>query len=207
MRTRDVLAAQVRDQVAEAIDVHHLARIALRLAPLDRDDALDFGPRVGRRRAADQAGRGRRKHVAPLERRAGRTAPEGRIFNPVGGQIERRRQAQNAVVGPDQDVVLGLDHDRITRAAHARIHHRHVHGAARKRGRGQRQQKCARDDVLWPHVMGNVDDLRLRCNAQDHALHLGHVRVGGAEVRGQRDDHPSIISPARLTRKRGRPYG
>src|ERR1700752_1533050 len=54
-------------------------------------------------------------------------------------------------------------------------------------GRGI-QEIGAGADVVRGDVVGQVDDLGVRVDAEDHALHAADEDVGGAEVRQQGDD-------------------
>jgi hypothetical protein len=80
-------------------------------------------------------------------------------------------------------VPLGAHHQTTARRAHARVHDGEVDGAGRERGARSLQQERARRHGLRRHLVREVHDPQLGTDGEEHALHLGHVAVGVAEIR------------------------
>jgi hypothetical protein len=120
-----------------------------------------------------------------MERR-GRSAWDGQCDRPGSGDEERWRK--HTVVRPDEESLLAFDGQRTARRSDARIHDRDVNCAGRKSPPVSRDGQAPTLDVLGRDVMGDVDHDRLGSARHDHALHLGDVAVGRAEVGEQRDD-------------------
>jgi len=98
---------------------------------------------------------------------------------------ERREQP---VVRPDEHLIARDDRQTPARGADTRIDHRDVNRRDRKAAGGSLEGQGAFQDVVGSHLVGDVHDVDVPGNREDHALHLGHVGVTRAEVGRQRDD-------------------
>jgi hypothetical protein len=80
-------------------------------------------------------------------------------------------QAQNAVIRTDKIIAIPLDQQRPARAAHAGVDDSDMNRSTRKISNGMAQGQCTGKDILRRNSMGYVDDMRLRINAGNNALH------------------------------------
>ena len=146
--------------------------------------------------AATQVGGHRREEVPAVERVRDVRPPEP----PLGqshGPAERemlQRSGEDAVIGSDEPragplaATLGFDRHRAAVAADARVDHDEVNRVRRKRAHRVGQDGGAGDDVLRRDLVRDVDERRVRRDAENHALHLRNVTVGEAEVGGESDE-------------------
>src|SRR5579863_5391589 len=77
--------------------------------------------------------------------------------------------------------------NRPPRASYARIHHHYMHRPGREVRIRLRNRERAIEHIESLHGMADVDDLRIRNNIQDDALHRSHKVVVVAEVGSQSD--------------------
>ena len=94
--------------------------------------------------------------------------------------------------GPTNQWPWAPERERGARGADPGIHHREVHRAGREPVPGPAEQIGAGPDVARGHGVGDVDQHRRRAEAQQDALDLGDVRIGGAEVGQQGDEGHAI---------------
>lgn len=192
------LTGQVGDQVAEAVHPHDAApehptgsaRLAPRRLELQPHSIRDRRPQVGRPPAAQQRGGDGGEAVAAVEGRPSPSLEVEEEIRPIDrpdlrSGLELRRE--QPVVGGHEGVSAGVDYQQASRAPHAGIHHRQVHGARRKGGCGGRQQIGRAFHVAGRHLVREVDELRPRGQPQDRPLDRADVVVGEAEVGEQRE--------------------
>src|SRR6266542_5326778 len=118
-------------------------------------------------------GRRRRENIAAVKRRTG-------SFQMVSGIREMHDmsrldilhcQAQNAVIRTNKVNTIPLDQQRPARAAHAGVDNSDMNRSTRKISNGMTQGQCTGKDILRQNSMSYVDDMRLRINAGNNALH------------------------------------
>ncbi len=125
-----------------------------------------------------------------------------------GVRSAQRHFRQQPIVGPDEEVVLGCDHDRGALRANARIDHRAMHASVRKIAVAALQPERALGDRAGSDTVRDIDDVQRRMRAEQHALHHADERVRQPEVGEQRDQaarrlHQSTGSGRQRVMRRG----
>src|SRR5688500_14046247 len=131
--------------------------------------------------------RRRAEDVAPVE-----GATHWRQPVSIGPKLERapahrEERREQTVVGTDEAVTAGLEHEPSTRRADAGIDDRDVDRPRREVRRGRLERKRGFRDVMGTDVVSDVDELHVTRDAEDGTLHLGDVRITQAEVGPERE--------------------
>ena len=134
----------------------------------------------------------RRKNIAAMKCSAHgmekialvRDVPDFRLFP---GEDHRK----HAVVRSDEVLAGHFGQQRPPRRSYARIDHDHMNRLLWKIAIRLRDGECAVGDLVGLHAMADVDQLRRRLDAENHALHDADKMVGEAEVGGESDDWPA----------------
>ena len=129
----------VRDAVAESVDVHDLAadaanRVALRTRNIQGENGVEFFPDLFEERAAREMRGGRGEHVAAVERGADRGGHElGIGDDPRFLQtVLAEKQGSEAVVGTHDDLSAGKQGDWMAFGSDAGVDDGHVNRALRE---------------------------------------------------------------------------
>ncbi len=193
-----LMRREVRDQVAEAVDVHDAATAARPGAPRQRAGQRTVEA-TGALAQGELCGRAR-EHVAAVERRADRciARPRGDVPGPDLPRDGLCEVGEHAVVGADVPVAAGRRDHTAARTADAGIDDDHMHRAGRELAARGRDDPRAMRDVVTRHVVRDRGDRRGRCEPRDHAGHRAGVAVTRAEVGDEGDPHaPTSLSPRR----------
>ena len=103
-------------------------------------------------------------------------------------RLARFDHRQHAVVGRDEDVILGLGENRAALAAHSRVDHDDMRGARRKEAIRLRDGPRAVEDVVGRDGVADVHNARFRLDVQHHAMHDADESVVESKVSGEGDD-------------------
>src|SRR6266545_356114 len=131
-------------------------------------------------------GRRRRENIAAVKRRTGSFQMVSRIREMY--YMSRldifHCQAQNAVIRTDKVIAIPLDQQRPARAAHAGVDNSDMNRSTRKISNGMTQGQCTGKDTLRRNFVSYVNDMGLRIDAGNNALHDANEGVVIAEVGG-----------------------
>ena len=140
---------------------------------------------------------GRRKPIAAFER-----AADGRQRILALGELDdllRRRLAkdrrQHAVVGRDESVVADVGGNAAARRADAGIDDDEEDGAGRKIAVARGELERAGKHVVRGNVVADVDQRRIRTDAEHDALERAGVMIAGAEISEESDGRPHYKVP------------
>ena len=106
--------------------------------------------------------------------------PDGSDF------LTRQCPRKHAVVRTNEDIICGLYGNGPTLAAHARIHHGHVHRASGEIAASGHQRECAGANVAWWNLVRDVHNERALIDTEYGTLHRADKPVACPEVSGQR---------------------
>ena len=163
---------------------------ALTLVPLLRMLGIEEDASEDDVRRAGQVRRRGREEVSPME--GGRRRHWDRQHHDLHLGLPQH-VGEEAVVRPDEPVVVRVKREGGARGAHAGVHHRQVNRLRREPvPRASEQIRAGTHVALWDGV-GDVHQHGILADAQQDAFHLGHVRVGGAEIGEQGDDGPAEV--------------
>src|SRR4051812_49296370 len=101
------------------------------------------------------------------------------LFSRIGTEDH----TQQAVIGRDESMTGRFRQNRPPGTPHSGIYYRNVYRPFRKTMPGLSQRVGGFRNRVGRDLVRDIDDLRLRTNPQDHALHRGDVVVNRTEVR------------------------
>ena len=102
--------------------------------------------------------------------------------------VEQRHQA---VIRADKKAAAKPRNNPAPVSAHARIHDAEMRGVGREIRRAAAQQQRGKPNILWRYGMTQVNDSRVRRDAEDDAFHDRRITVVIAEIGEQGDQFHS----------------
>src|SRR5437868_12566620 len=131
--------------------------------------------------------RDRREDIASVECAAHRFQEIALVgYVPDLGLFVSEDDGEHSVVRRDKELSSHLGQYWTARGTDARIHDHDMDGSFGEISVGLRDAECAIGDLESLHVVGDIDDLRSRLDAQDHAYHGAGEMIGCSEVGGKR---------------------
>ena len=197
----DVTAGQVGDQVPEPVHIKHLALEAAVVAAdrhgqIEHRDAIRRPAHLVQGESRGQPGRDRGHDVTSVKRGRQRLGEKLPTLHDVQG-LDRpvaMHEADHAVVRcDDHPAVVPRGQDPAI-GSHRRIDDDHVNRLGRKVGPYLTDHKGGMHHIVRRHVVGHVNDRRLRGDRQDHALHAGDVMIRTSEVGRKGNDGPRLAT-------------
>lgn len=180
----------VSDGVAETVRVNDFspdgASRNFRLKPGQSDDVFLFWTEFVDSEAAAQVCSDGGEDVASVEGVVDGVQKVSFVLQPVDALdlFVCEREGQYAVVGADEDVVVGLHSDGFAVAADAGINHCDVHGAPGKITVACHQRERAGADIARRNLVCDVHHRCFGMDAQDHPFHRSNEPILRAEVGG-----------------------
>src|SRR5271167_291153 len=186
---RRVLFADVGDQVTELVHLEDHAAQAVVADALYRcqrhaDIIRNLWAKLPRSDALAQPSRDWRKDVATVEGLAYRLEKIALSRDVADAEFRLScfHQREYAVVRRHEEVVIGLDDDRASPAAHTGVNHHDMYGVRRKETIRLRNRPHAIQDVVGRHRMTDINDGGLRMDAEHHAVHDAYKGIVEAKV-------------------------
>ncbi|MCU1327330.1 MAG: aminotransferase, class [Bryobacterales bacterium] len=147
-------------------------------------------PESIRRNPGTQMSCHRRKHVPTVECPAhwvteilrGSDLPNGRRAG------LRKNACEQPVIGRDPEMPGGFGENRLALTAYPRVHHRQMHRAGREAAPNLIQHPGGLPDLVRRDLVGDIDQMRFRADAQDDALHGANIVIRLTEIGEQRND-------------------
>ena len=203
-----LVGVDVELAVAEPIDPPDLAvdRATLvvpgqRDEPGDQPGCVDLVAQLRGVDTGGEVGGGGGEDVAPRERRARRgqlMLGAGERDHTLGAAQDGDGRSEQAVVGAEKDRVLDLDGDESAVGADAGVDDRQDDAAVGQVLRGPHQRENPGAHVVNRELVGDVDDLEVRGEAEHHRLAHPDELVGVAVVGQERDEPPGERHPDRI---------
>ena len=163
----------------------------------DEAFGVDGRPELRERDAVCEVGGSGREEIATMERsrdRVERVLGVGELVRLLDAATARCRHEQ-PVVRPDVQPTFGVaQYESPSRPAHAGIDDREVNADGHEADRVREHQRPLQDGRRRDPV-GDVDDLRLRRDALDHAVAGAHEVVLQTEVAQEGDEHVAERNP------------
>ena len=188
---RKVSHCEIGDQVSELIDPKNnpddsFAGLS-RLGDLERKDVLDLWTEFAGGGSFGKPRGNRCEDVSAMEGLANGLHKKTVLYQMINPQISFLLQggAENPIVRPDKEIILGLDQQRAAKASNAGIHHSNVDCSFWEEMKAGSESDGASQNVLRCDPMGNVNNLAIRMNTENNSFHDADVGIVQPKVRGE----------------------
>ena len=104
---------------------------------------------------------------------------------------------QDAVIGRNKEMTARFGQQRLPGTAHAGVHNGNMNRSRGEAGPGLSQDRATLSNLPGSDFMSYINNLCVRADAQNHALHSSNVVIGGTKV-GEKGDNRAFHREEKL---------